>query len=32
MGSYRVKSGDVGEAELTEGILKDGDASLRRCG
>lgn len=32
MGSYRVKSGDVGKAELTEGILKDGDTSLRRCG
>lgn len=32
MGSYRVKGGDVGKAELTEGILKDGDTSLRRCG
>lgn len=32
MGSYRVKSGDVGKAELTEGILKDGNTSLRRCG
>lgn len=32
MGSYRVKGGDVGQAELTESILEDGDTSLRRCG
>lgn len=32
MGSYRIKRGDVGKAELAESILKDRDTSLRRCG